>query len=419
MSAALIVLAGVLHGCGGGEAGGGVTDGLPDSSSERATGLGLAIKDTSDGVPYSETADRPLYDVNRTSADGLSVLAAAGATGESDYAPTSRAVPDPGPDWNGLVLAKDGEGVTEYVTFLTDIEEPSPQLFRMRYSDAERTDIFSGPDGTARVDSRLLASSHFPPSSASYIYSDTHREPSFRGAFDGVPGLFECARTSGACTLTADGNGKLRQGAGDRWQFIADAPNDATVAVRDADFRYFGWWVEEPNEAGPNGFVYKFATFSGGSAPFEPDTTMAAVAGTATFEGQSAGRYVTRFSPDGSAVAGTFTADAELTADFGDGVQAGTLEGTMTHFHDQDGDHLDWEITLASDEIGSTGAVEGDATGRIQSNQSGTGSWTASFFGNDRNDGRPGSLSGEFVLSFVSIADLAGGFAASNTSPDE
>ena len=51
MSAALIVLAGMLHGCGGGEAGGGVTDGLPNSSSERATGLGLAIKDTSDGVP--------------------------------------------------------------------------------------------------------------------------------------------------------------------------------------------------------------------------------------------------------------------------------------------------------------------------------------------------------------------------------
>ena len=189
--------------------------------------------------------------------------------------------------------------------------------------------------------------------------------------------------------------------------------------IPDADFRYFGWWVEEPDETGPDGFVYRFATFSGGSVPFEPETTMAALAGTATFGGQAAGRYVTRFSLDGRAVAGTFTADVGLAADFGDGAQAGTVAGTMTHFHDGDGNHLDWGIDLASGEIGSDGALGGGATGRIQSNQSGTGSWTASFFGNDRNDRRPGSLAGAFVLNFVSIADLAGGFAARNTSPDE
>ena len=125
---------------------------------------------------------------------------------------------------------------------------------------------------------------------------------------------------------------------------------------------------------------------------------MAALAGTATFEGQAAGQYVTRFSLDGPALAGTFTVDAGLAANFGDDAQASTL---------------------AAGGIGSDGALGGGATGRIQSNQSGTGSWTASFFGNDRNDRRPGSLAGAFVLNFVSIADLAGGFAARNTSPDE
>ena len=166
-------------------------------------------------------------------------------------------------------------------------------------------------------------------------------ESSFRVAYNGVPGTFTCVGDACADIVTAtddntgqrviDGSANATSFVVDGWTFESDDYVEA-VATQDADYMYFGYWLQSP-DPDVDTSVYEFATFFGG--PVDEAAVEFVVpyvlsdnndeALTATYEGGAAGRYVTRklrikdqgVDPQSPGYTGRFTARATLTAHFG------------------------------------------------------------------------------------------------------
>ena len=166
---------------------------------------------------------------------------------------------------------------------------------------------------------------------------------SFAGTFDGVPGTYACTADSG-CTLSTDAKGALAVAPG--WRFT---PNDnlATIKDPDAAYAWFGWWLNKPKD---NTATHAVEVFAGGTA-MQLESAMA-IEGTATYRGTAAGKYATRTFTAGvqtDAAVGHFTANASLTARFGDG-GAGELgsgiNGSISGFMLDDTTPAAWSVTL-------------------------------------------------------------------------
>ena len=151
------------------------------------------------------------------------------------------------------------------------------------------------------------------------------------GTVDGTPGTFSCA-VSDCGLLDVMSNGVV-DGTPTGWRFV---PSDGLDAQRREkvteknDYLSFGYWVTETSD-GPTVALYSAA--SGTDHPaFAAEATMM---GTASYTGKAAGKYAV-VKPDLSD-AGSFTADASLTADFDavddQGVDTTTtVEGTIDNF---------------------------------------------------------------------------------------
>ena len=193
------------------------------------------------------------------------------------------------------------------------------------------------------------------------------------------------------------------------------------------------------------------------------------LAGTARYSGPAAGKWVTRDLENNTAAIGVFTATAAFTADFdadsawmmaaieSDGdlaaapasdtiSNAGMVSGAISGFMDMDGNELDWHVTLANASLAaigqpsarmaaatatasaevqallandrtvagqSTSRFMGTASARIGAAATATGDWTGTFFGNDRVDGHPGAIAGNFDISSTHTS-IGGSFGASN-----
>ena len=180
---------------------------------------------------------------------------------------------------------------------------------------------------------------------------DSGNPLTFRGTFDDVPGVFACAM---GCTLLTNAKGELR-GADQTWNFTPDLANAATVKVPDADYAYFGWWLDKPEK---NTVAHNVEVFAGGSSDTHEVTVGVAIEGTATYAGPAAGKYVSKTFAAGvqtDAGVGHFTANADLTARFGDDAVAavGTDEdvvaivgGSISGFELDDGSNPDWTVKL-------------------------------------------------------------------------
>ena len=148
---------------------------------------------------------------------------------------------------------------------------------------------------------------------------------SIAGTLDGAPGQFRCGTTIGTdvCTSKGDTDGRTQLSAG--WYFVADA--GAMTSTPDDTYAGFGWWAQEDSN-GADGFYVvvipgddadaKFVLSSTGGA--DVITAFKGLSGTATYNGHAAGKVAIHqpLSSDGN-VAGTFTANVALTADFGAG----------------------------------------------------------------------------------------------------
>ena len=164
------------------------------------------------------------------------------------------------------------------------------------------------------------------------------------GTFAGAPGRFRCDATSAnSCISTvADGGGVTLSGG--IWTFT---PNAGAMALQaDDGYQWFGWWMHKAADDS-----YHFAAFTGSTANNAAPTALGALQGTATYRGAAVGTYAMYA---GGAKSGDFTADAELTADFGDGTAEGTISGMIDNFS---GAGMNgWSLELQELNLNATGA---------------------------------------------------------------
>ena len=263
---------------------------------------------------------------------GMVTIDVNGADEDDDYA--GGATPAGSGDWNYVTMTKTDavDEDTDTVVLYTDIAAPADVLFSKQHELVENF-LDAATVKKARSD-------NFPTGATKTItYSATSGNPrSFRGTFDDLPGVFACTVT--VCMLSTTDKGAL-VAATDIWNFTPDAPNAATVKVSDANYAYFGWWLNKPKK---NDDDHMVDVFAGGTTPANIVNT---IEGTATYAGPAAGKYVTRTFTAGvhsDSAVGHFTAAAKLTARFGDAEAAGNqISGSVTSFVLDDTNSVPWK----------------------------------------------------------------------------
>ncbi|MDE0418136.1 MAG: hypothetical protein OXI95_14540 [bacterium] len=231
----------------------------------------------------------------------------------------------------------------------------------------------------------------------------------FTGTFSDAPGEYSCSGSS--CRVTLDDRG-APTATGGSWTF---APaEDAMVSIPDYDYVYFGWWLNETDDA------HGFQTFADAAGlPAGAGNVEAAMEGSATYRGAAAGVWATLDVAGGQitrARSGEFTAQAELTANFFATQDAGVVNGEITSFRDGSGRSLaGWRVILDSAQL-TVGAASfaGATRGALGSASSGTGSWEGQFHGSDgaETNAQPSHVTGRFDLHFPG-AHIAGAFGGS------
>ena len=362
----------------------------------------------------------------------IEIAAAGGTAARTSGFESSDAMASAIAGWHGEVQERDGAASTdpvEMVTIYTNIDAPKMKSvsFDTYYAAARAGTSGAISDGAVPIKAALLPaerdlfmSSDFPSGSRmQYTYGSgdddqadaSAAEGGISGSFNGVLGKFFC---DASCTASTDQNGKL-QSFGGTWTFNPDSDSAMVMqSTADADYLYFGWWLESTKTATSNS--YRFHAFSGGMRAFAAAIT--GLTGKAKYEGPAAGMYVTKtFDAGGleSAESGTFTATAMLEADFDDGTEAGTVSGEITGFMAGGMSQDDWSVKLnssAADAIGTASEV----AGKIGDATSTGGQWTATFFENGPTDAtgdlaHPRAIAGEFDAHFPA-AHIAGAFGA-------
>ena len=408
----------------------------------KAKALGLQT-----AITAQATEAAPSVTATRAAGKAASVtLGTDGGTGTGAYtAATDAAAAITG--WAGAKFTR-GEA-TEYVTVYTNIDKPTPLAFTDDNMDGFHTDdneIVVVPDGTAtivsastdpKVQGLIVPSSlALPAKGAEQTFKPvgTATKLTFEGTLGGAAGSFSCS--GAACSVTINAKGAVTSLGAVNWTFKADAGAKAKLQQPDADYLYFGTWMEEPDKANADGtYSYKFRTFAGGSESYlgtSASRSIDGVTGTATYSGAAAGSYVLTDTSRGQvtgATSGEFTATASLNAQFGNASQAGSISGTIGNFMDKDGTALaGWSVTLgtslldglvqddtntSNDESMFSGATSGKIGGGDA-----TGKWSGHFFGtytaavSQTPQSTPTGVAGRFDASAPG-ANLAGGFGAS------
>lgn len=259
-----------------------------------------------------------------------------------------------------------------------------------------------------------------------------------RGTLDGAPGNFRCA-VDAICTSAGgpDGTTLLSDG----WFFVP-GPGAMTSSLDDK-YAGFGWWAQE-DSMGADGFYVvvrsgpdadaKFVLSDTGGA--DVITAFKGLSGTATYNGHAAGKVAMYQSSDGN-LAGTFTANVALIADFGAGADTGnsivdgdaSIKGTLNGFMVDGVAMDDWKVefqdnrTMANRLGGfadgggisyfgntkwSIGDKEGDGTGRYHG-----------VYIDQADSGLMRATVGRFTAQYGTVGSMTGGFGATTIDPDE
>ena len=295
-----------------------------------------------------------------------------------------------------------------------------------------------------------------------FLIDPDQEEEAFTTAFTGnyvradgtkIHGTFTCDTEAEAecTTFTAptetnlEGNlvlpSRLSEGG---WTFESTRDDEPEGWTPDADYMYFGYWLNSPVDPSADPMAYEFATFSGGNAPFTvgPELTNDSHALKATYEGGAAGMYVTRelrlkdgeVDPLSPGSYGGFTANAMLNAYFGahadfeagDDADANPskqnmVDGTITNFMDGDMD-LDFEVEFELSLIADSSITDGVATATFgnPNDNNGMGTWDAQFYGPNAdtdatdeviNSTLPSGVAGQFEVG-SDYTKVVGAFAA-------
>ena len=348
--------------------------------------------------------------------------------------------------YDGSVHDKTVKKITDTITVYTNVEEPGEISYPDYYAVASR----SGVDGMASttastmgqveideasvgMNSKLFSSAEFPAGDRqNFVYpaddantpADESEAREFGGMFNGVQGTYSCSGDD--CEAMSDKDGNLASLTG-MWLFTPGASDLTTVMIpgvdHDTDYLAFGYWLRG-TEKDDGSIEYGVGTFFSGADAFTAE--IATLTGSAKYAGKAAGMYGRKtLDAEGnalSATSGEFTADANLTAYFGQvnnannvGTIAGnllnTIRGTINNF--QDGaENLNWTLALDAIDIESSfPAFEGGTTTGSTAIE---GDWAGSFYGNppatDSKD-YPTGVAGEFTGHFVN-GHVIGAFGA-------
>ena len=141
-----------------------------------------------------------------------------------------------------------------------------------------------------------------------------------------------------------------------------------------APYLVWGLWEFVPDDLTDDVHAFEFGAFVDGNDSFSPDLT--ALTGSATYAGKATGVY---------AVAGhgrrSFDADANLTANFGDNSQLGTIGGDIRNFR-VDGEAVlgNPALTLSNASLNSRSSFKGDTSITLYGREL-TGKWGGGFYG--------------------------------------
>ena len=259
-----------------------------------------------------------------------------------------------------------------------------------------------------------------------------------RGTFDGASGEFRCqSSNSERCSVTNNGSG-APSALGGTWWFRPDA--GARVSMPDANYLYFGWWVHKDSDGDPlaaSAFAGRVGTDPGNSTDgLDPavDLTGATLNGSsATYKGAAVGKFALNNAQAGTGNGGHFTADASLTAKFGQDTNDTNsnnsgVTGTINNFRLNDGtEDPGWSVSLKERELGATLSVVGTQANTVWSingndandTAAARGNWTGSLWdekpGNAPDgDGSniPTTVTGTFYSEFNNAGRMVGAFGA-------
>ena len=362
----------------------------------------------------------------------------------------------------------DGEVVEEVVIVKTDIAAPKATKFATVYPpDLSTNTMNDNPDvtfealmvvaGTGDVNLPLVKSDAFAAGTGAVLTFARFQEDSDNamdgnqrveafetaGTYDGAMGTYKCNATgTDDCTVTVDAEGKITA-VSDGWIFTP--AEGATSDVADADYLHYGFWLKRTTDADGATTYNEVETFAAATGfPATGTTGLDDVEGSATYEGGSVGVYVKNVLDDqgdiASATSGHFSADVELTADFGGGDlpvnNQFTIGGKITDFVLSGGEENDWAVGLGLADF--SGRTDGNEPGKSESGNiytdmfsgvatgdstAAAGSWNGAFYGSseavdhdddattDEINPAPVAVVGEFNANFTD-GTAAGGFGA-------
>jgi len=207
------------------------------------------------------------------------------------------------------------------------------------------------------------------------------------------------------------GGGYVLSGGGG-WRFVP-APG-AMVAVRDVEFRYFGWWLRDRADAHAVGVIH-----AGEGSAQDEFADLPTLQGRARYVGPAVGKF-SLASSVGAASAGDFTATAVLTAEFGDGTALGTIAGTLDEFL-VGGEKMPWSVSLGTAGIGADGSISAVGTNTAETvwtiqDAAGAASSPALTWGGQLHEVDaqkvPSVATGAFEASYGVIGRMIGAFGA-------
>lgn len=426
---------------------------------DRIIGKDRALEQASNLAQTDGTTDGTLEEAD------ITITRAAGAMARvrvNDGTLTGYSVSDdpalPNGGWAGTHLTRSITGATQHLFVYTDKEEPT----RIQFYDFDRvattpalytdtsppshTDPYGPADaitglalgGAGATFSAAVADlSQFPAPQSAEEGSRTQRYMnntqiggsdafSTPGNYNGAGGRYECTGGTDAapCSVTVAPSGAYTLVG--TWTFVPEL--NATAWRQDPEFMSFGWWLQEPTaQTG----VYTFQYYADGTAYARASTTANLAAGSATYNGRAAGKFVVQEIDNTGVIdgeSGMFTAAASLTATFSGTGAGGRLMGSVSGFQSDNAnvDVSGWMVTLNRQALVDTEGTsltsvttENDPTASGFDGATATlgdqtlhGSWSSQFFGQPSTaDAYPLGVGGVFQADNES-ASIAGAFGA-------
>ena len=334
-------------------------------------------------------------------------------------------------------------GISDETAYLyTNIQSPGTRAFWKAYGLDE---TLTATNASLAMPSSTGTSKVYTGSGATRVFAGR----SVGGSFRGASGTFTCSATDDTAThcgvtVTTDINGnpvtdnitshietvngvrRFASGTAISWTFKPSNINNGVRINQDDTFLYFGIWASEPDIAsGAHNFQ---VIHGGGGVKFDGDPPVAVLdstafgdlTGSATFKGGAIGKYVTRNQVGENARIGTFTAQADFTANF-NGANS-SLEGRITNFREDGQELAGWDVylggTSATDasvfEGGTTAAGTGSTAHARIGRVAATGTWAATLYGSANNRAdlgggtAPDADDPTYPLARFPFADLAG-----------